>query len=544
MANPELPDRNMRQTIDTQITEVTVYSDRARVTRRGKGTLTGQEQELAIAGLPMTLQTESVRATGAGTVAVRLLGVRTEKVFSTEPVAERVAQLARAIQQLKKRKRIIQNQLASRQLPRRFIQILTEKSVQYFSRSLSQKTVGLHETDEFLNFLERRYRADIDAIAQYQEQQQKLDRELEVLQQQLEQVKHPRPKESWSIIVTVATAVAGDLDLDVSYVVDRASWTPLYDLHTSSSGDRLTLSYLAQVKQTTGEDWLGAALTLSTAKPGLGTLPPKLEPWYIEVPRPLLSPSALPAPASALSRSEAKKRQLAASQEDDVIDMNDITMIAEPIALETVAAAVSKEGGVITFQLDGNSNIPSDGAPHKVTIFSDDYPSRPEYIAIPKLVSFAYLQAAVTNPSTGATLLPGKANIFRENTFVGTTELENISPGQEFKLNLGIDEGLKIQRDLVERQVDKKLIGNQCRTTYAYRLAIANLQDVPTSLTLKEQLPVSRDEKIKVRLTQTNPKIQLGEMGLLEWKIDLPAQHKREISYQFVIEHPPDYSIG
>lgn len=539
MANPELPDRNMRQTIDTQITEVTVYSDRARVTRRGKGTLAGQEQELAIAGLPMTLQTDSVRATGVGTVAMQLLGVRTEKVFSTKPVGERVAQLTRTIQQLKKRKRVIQNQLASRQLPRRFIQSLTEKSVQYFSRSLSQKTVGLNETDEFLNFLERRYRADIDAIAQCQEEQQKLDRELEALQQQLEQVKHPRPKESWSIIVTVATAVAGDFDLEVSYVVDRASWTPLYDLHSSSSGDRLRLSYLAEVQQTTGEDWLGVALTLSTAKPGLGTLPPKLEPWYIEAPRPLLSPSALPAPPSALPRGEAKKRQLAASQEDDLI-----TMITEPIAVETVAAAVSKEGGVITFQLDGNSNIPSDGAPHKVTIFSDDYPSRPEYIAIPKLVSFAYLQAAVTNPSTGATLLPGKANIFRENTFVGTTKLENISPGQEFTLNLGIDEGLKIQRDLVERQVDKKLIGSQCRTTYAYRLAIANLQDVATSLTLKEQLPVSRDEKIKVRLTQTNPKIQLGEMGLLEWKIDLPPQQKREIYYQFAIEHPPDYSIG
>jgi uncharacterized protein (TIGR02231 family) len=73
------------------------------------------------------------------------------------------------------------------------------------------------------------------------------------------------------------------------------------------------------------------------------------------------------------------------------------------------------------------------------------------------------------------TLLPGKANIFRDNIFVGTTQLENIAPGQEFKLNLGIDEGLKIERDLVERQVDKKLIGNQRRITYSYRLIITNL---------------------------------------------------------------------
>ena len=82
------------------------------------------------------------------------------------------------------------------------------------------------------------------------------------------------------------------------------------------------------------------------------------------------------------------------------------------------------------------------------------------------------MQAIVTNPMTGATLLPGQANIFRDNTFVGTMQLENVSPGEQFKLNLGIDEGLKIERQLVERQVDKKLIGNQRRTSYGYRLIV------------------------------------------------------------------------
>ncbi|NEO49064.1 MAG: DUF4139 domain-containing protein [Moorea sp. SIO4A3] len=56
----------------------------------------------------------------------------------------------------------------------------------------------------------------------------------------------------------------------------------------------------------------------------------------------------------------------------------------------------------------------------------------------------------------------------------------------------------------------------QQRPTYAYRLVITNLQSVQKTLVVKEQLPVSRDERIKVRLTQTNPKIQTGEMGLLE----------------------------
>ncbi len=94
-------------------------------------------------------------------------------------------------------------------------------------------------------------------------------------------------------------------------------------------------------------------------------------------------------------------------------------MASEPIEAQTTIATVSREDGTVSFQVGGNTNIPSDGTPHKVTIFSENYAFKPEYIAIPRLVSFAYLQAVVLN-----------------------------------KLNLGIDEGLKIDRELVERQVE------------------------------------------------------------------------------------------
>ncbi len=166
-----------------------------------------------------------------------------------------------------------------------------------------------------------------------------------------------------------------------------------------------------------------------------------------------------------------------------------------------------------------------------------------EYVAIPRLVSFVYLQAVITNPATGVTLLPGKGNILREQTFVGTTSLANIAPSQEFTLNLGIDQGWKIERNLVQRQVDKKLIGNNKRVTYSYRLTVNNLQAGESSLKLTEQLPVSRDEQIKVRLVQTEPKIKLGEMGVLEWNLTLAEGDKQEINYQFTLEYPPEVSI-
>lgn len=544
MTDSEMPNLDSIKTLDTRICEVTVYTDRALVTRRGTVALTGNERELAMASLPATLDTESVRATGAGTVAVRLLGVRSETVFSSEPVGDRTAELTQQIQELETQKLAIDDKITARRIQLQFVEDLSEKSVHFFSSSIAKQQVGLNETGELLNFLGTNYLKYVSAIAQHERQQHELDNQIQALEQKLQQVKTPHSQQSFNIIVAIEPSGSGNFELEVSYVVMRARWTPLYDLRVNTTNNQINLNYLAEVNQNTGEDWTGVALTLSTAKPGLGTLPPKLEPWYID--------GLYPARSKGRSQKAELEQPRSVSSDYDV-DVNDMffegvagatpDMALAPIQAETATAKVSREGGTVSFQVGGNTNIPSDGTPHKVTIFSENYPFKPEYIAVPRLVSFAYLQAVVVNPLTGATLLPGKANIFRDNTFVGTVQLENVSPGQEYKVNLGIDERLKIERELVERQVDKKLIGQQRRMSYAYRLNVTNLHQVQVHLTLKEQLPVSRNEQIKVRLTLTNPKIVAGEMGLLEWIMSLQPQAKQELYYQFVVEHPPDLAV-
>ncbi|MGB7892502.1 MAG: mucoidy inhibitor MuiA family protein [Microcoleus sp.] len=544
MTDSYLLNQDNIKTLETRICEVTVYTDRALVTRRGTVSLAGNERELAIASVPATLDTESVRATGAGTVAVRLLGVRTETVFSSEPVGDRTAELTQQIQELQTQRRGINDKITARKIQLKFVEGLSEKSVGFFSSSIAKQQVGLNETGELLNFLGTNYLKYVSAIAQHERQQRELDKQIEALQQQLRQVHTPHSQQSFNIIVAIEPSGSGNFELEVSYVVMRARWTPLYDLRVNTTNNQINLNYLAEVNQNTGEDWTGVALTLSTAKPGMGMLPPKLECWYVDILR-SKSPPAAEFYRAGMTRSMASYDSKVGANEVPLAMMTEPSVSAapEPIEAQTATAQISKEGGTVSFQVGGNTKIPSDGTPHKVTIFSENYPFQPEYIAVPRLVSFAYLQAVVVNPLTGATLLPGKANIFRDNTFVGSMQLENVSPGQEYKLNLGIDEGLKIERELVERQVDKKLIGQQRRTSYAYRLNVTNLRQVQLHLTLQEQLPVSRNEQIKVRSTLTNPKIVEGEMGLLEWIMSLPPQAKQELYYQFVVEHPPELTV-
>ncbi|KYC39447.1 hypothetical protein WA1_32525 [Scytonema hofmannii PCC 7110] len=523
--------------VETEIIAVTVYTDQALVTRQGVVTLTGLERELIVTKLPNTLDTESVRVSGMGTVTVRLSQVSVERVFTSEPATRQLVQLKGQIQQMEAEWRFLQAQIDALDLQSKFLEGLREKTEEPFAQSLSRKNLSPSETLDFLNFLGSQYAEYAIATGDYQVQQQELDKQLEVLRQQMQQLQTSHGQENFCLTIAVEPAGAGDFELEVSYVVLNASWVPLYDLAVNTNSHSLNLNYLAEVSQSTGEDWIGVTLTLSTAKPGLGTLPPKAEPWFIDVPSP---PENL-LRARAMHRLTPGVAMASSTTENNYTDTEQLE--ENFVQAESVMAEISREGSAVSFKLNSSGHIPSDGAPHKTTIFNDDYPCQFEYIAAPRLVSFAYLQANVKNITNGATLLAGKANIFRDNTFVGTTRLENTALGQEFKLNLGIDESLNIERDLVERQVDKKLIGNNRRITYGYRIIITNLLNQEIYLKLTEQLPVSRNEQVKVRLTRSNPQIQLGEMGILEWALTLPPEAKREIYYQFTVEHPPELSV-
>lgn len=531
----------MNKTVDTRICDVTVYSNQALVTRRGVVQLTGDEHELVIAQLPVTLLSESIRVRNSGALRVRLLGVRTERTCATEEVAQKIAQLNQEIGQIEEQKRPVQDGLTLLNLQRNFVKSLSSQYLERLTKFQDPEQMNLNQIRELMDFVGQQYNDFSDAIAQLEKEQKQLDSKLQSLRQQLQQLSGTQPPESFNLMITVEPSAVGELELEISYIVYKASWTPLYDMRLGSSHEKINISYLAEIKQSTGEDWRGVALTLSTAKPGIGTLPAKLTPWYIDVQQPnQFRTPTLSEPASLPSRTLAATMPFAGTTPSTEAMMKSGF---EYGFTQTAAPDASKPGGSITYRINSTSYIPSDGVPHKTTILNEDFPCRAEYMALARVSPLAYLQATITNLQAGVMLLAGKVNIFLDQTFVGTTQLDNIAPGQEFKLNLGSDEGIVIQRDLVERQVDPKLMGNQRHRTYAYRLVITNFRECEVKLKLTEQLPVSRHEQVKVRLTLSNPEIEVGEMGMVEWSLTLPPLSGQELYYQFAIEHPPEFTI-
>jgi uncharacterized protein (TIGR02231 family) len=141
-------------------------------------------------------------------------------------------------------------------------------------------------------------------------------------------------------------------------------------------------------------------------------------------------------------------------------------------------------------------------------------------------------------------LLPGEANIFVGDEYIGTTPLELTAPQGEIELYLGSEDRLKVERELKRREVDKRLIGGRRHLVIGYEIKLENLLPYAVKLTLHDQFPVSRHEEIKVRLESADPKpVEVSEMNLLRWEFTLEPQEKRSVRFDFVVDSPQGMEI-
>jgi len=209
-----------------------------------------------------------------------------------------------------------------------------------------------------------------------------------------------------------------------------------------------------------------------------------------------------------------------------------------PQALAFDPAAVSESGAALTYTLAARADIPSTGDPCKVTVAAFALKPILDYVTAPKREQACYRRARVKNDSAYS-LLPGSAQLFEGDEYLGAANLEFAAPGQDFELALGPDERLRVERKLTGRDVDKTLIGDRRRIRYGYSIEVENLRQAAQTVIVRDQLPVPRDEQIKVRLETADPKpTEQTDLNQLEWKIDLDQGAKQKVRFEFSVEYP------
>jgi uncharacterized protein (TIGR02231 family) len=165
----------------------------------------------------------------------------------------------------------------------------------------------------------------------------------------------------------------------------------------------------------------------------------------------------------------------------------------------------------------------------------------------------AFLTAGATN-TTDYPFLGGAMNTFLDDTFIASSRLKTVMPGERFDLHLGADDGIAVKRRLVNRFAENSgITGGGRRVTYDILVTITNNKKTAERISFKEPLPVSRNEKIEVRLitpdegdvgTKDAPKeVTCEEDGRLVWRFELAPGAKREVPIKFSVEHPADVNV-
>jgi uncharacterized protein (TIGR02231 family) len=419
------------------------------------------------------------------------------------------------------------------------LQKLARDSAKRFADSLSKGQSSLEQLTELLDYIGSQT-ATVNAERAALELQKRQNAALQLaLAERIKQLRGGmRPKDR-TVAVIVESEGPGAWELEISYLIGGAGWTPLYDARVSTSPEkeRFVLSLNALVSHRSGDDWNNVALTLSTARPGLGTLPPKLDPLWLDVPR--LAP---PMQRAAAPMMRGRSHQF---DEDMIFDkgvggemLEDLKPVAAmaasmpaPIEAQHVEASVESDGTTVEFALPHRLSVPGDGQTHRVSIATREFPSKFDFFSVPRRVEMAYLRAIVTNNSS-LSLLPGEVSIFRDGVFVGKASIKSTAPGGEFTLFLGPDEQVRAKRELTLREADKNFMGSQKRVHFAYAIEVQNLKPRSVKLSVQDQIPVSRSENIKVRLRGSTPEAVAGELGLLNWELATGTERKTNHSFR------------
>jgi uncharacterized protein (TIGR02231 family) len=529
--------------VDSRISAVTVYQDRAVVTRTATIQLAGGSTELVFANLPQALHEQSLQVSGKGTAQATILDVSARQTYVDYTPDARVKELEDQLRTLGKQMRGLDDRhnllnASTATLDRMESALFAPPAKDVPRPDLNQFTASL----AYLNEQKAKITAE---RATLDEQREDLQNRINTHQNQLNELRGAGGKAFKTVTVRVAAAQAGSLDLSLAYTVPGASWVPSYDARVASSERLVQLEYFGLVRQSTGEDWKDVALTLSTARPSLGGAAPMLGVWQLDIYNPIMLREQSERRRSEEGYARAKAAAPAAALQLDAFVTNAPGSAPEEKDANFAAATIEAGATSASFKIAVSSSVPSDNSPQKVPVTSANLKAVPEYLTVPKRQAAAFLTSKVVN-SSEFPLLAGAMNVFLDGTFVTTSALRTVMSGEKFDLALGVDDGIAINHKRVTKFTeDTGLTNSGKRITYEYLITVQNNKKTTERVVVTDQVPLSRNEKIVVKLLSPDAKeLKPTDEGALKWTLDLKPAEKRELTVKFTVEHDNDVNVA
>ncbi len=510
------------------ISNVLILLDGAIVTHYGKIALKQGEQQITISNLSEFLDEESIKVKGKGSVT--LIDV-TPKMHYVQIKSDDLANEDKAIESVKAK---IREKELEQQIVELSIITLDEtiKSIgQGFGEWGLKKGLSVTSFNEYYNYYQKGARVE-------REKKIKIDKELEQLQNELSVLEHKRSqltrtdKKSYEIELTLDAKKEGEIELELSYSTRNAGWSPFYSVDLNV--EEAHIQRMARIYNRTGKDWKNVKVSITTST----TIPISIaavNPMYVSL-KPVYSP---PKSGGSIRRSMAPASPKRAMMLDAAPTSVEEKPFYDEPEMGRVATEVSiAQTGHQRFDIESQHDIDSSTTPKTLHL---------DQIILP--IEKSYYWSAMSEKlilthelcNQNFFLLAGKVKVFIAGEFISQSELNLIHPKEKFTLGVVESYDLKVEKKLVKRDVSKKgLVKGKKVLEFGYEIKIENRLKKPVKVKIIDRVPHSVDENIEVEVTSLSILANKSSQGIHEWEFDLKEDEKTQISYEYIVKHPPE----
>lgn len=503
-----------------KVSSAVVYPDRAEVTRVEGVACNGRSSVAVFESLPPAADPASFRAQAEGATVKGLVAEERTREAAYSPAREELRARREALQ---REQAALQDAQERSKALEKLGEGLTEVAVQRVSRELAESPASPRVwSAAFDAALAARLRA-VAEQAERRGRQRELQRQLALLSQREGYLEAAAARLERRVEVRLDCPAGARAQVSLRYVVGGAGWEPAYEARADEANRQVELTTYATVRQATGEDWRGARLVLSTAQPRADATVPELQPLLVYTQEQQAQRKVLVrrdeyhqhAQSGAASQGETEGRLSAASQ-----------------------------GLSVQLSVPEPAEVPGDGTAVRLRVARTRLPATFSWRTVPKLYPTVFRVARLFN-SAPFPLLPGPVDVYRATGLLGRQRMERVARGAPLELTFGVEEGLRVERQVVEEVARQEgLFGSRRRFRYAYRFVLRNFRPQAEEVELAEHVPVSELDDVVVELDspRTTAGYSLEEAdGIATWKVRLAAGETRTVDLTFHVDVPSSY---
>ena len=520
-----------REPLGAPVDEVTLLEDRAQVRRIARTTLTRGQHKLFVEDVSPVIQDVSLRAKVTGGRA-QIADIRIQRAIKArrEHQPAEIRQIDDELRKLVARQRTIREDVARITNRAKKIKKIITLSTQEIPQDVAWGEDNAEAWGEDLERLFETHRKLVDQITTLHIELVEVERDHSILRDK--RLLMERPDQTFTAWLELDVVVDDDdepITIQIDYVSPNAMWRPIHSARLD--GDVLSFTSKAALWQNTGEDWSDVQLVFSTAQSSLGTDPPLLE--------------------DDLLRAQRK-------QEDTTVQMREVALQSASVEGAGSSGGGSSPpggGGPTGVELQGvddggdvqnirapqRATITSDGSPNFIDLFDFKALAELERLLVAELAPRVVLRAVQRNTSK-LPLLAGPVELLIQGGPIGWTQTLFVAPGERFELGFGPDEALRVVRQARQLSDKKSPVDNWTHRVQRVELFLSNLGTEARELVIKERIPVSEIEKVKIEIERekTSEGFELDEDGILVWRATLGPHTHATRKLEWTLSMAPD----